>query len=243
MTKHTYHALLLIAACLVVVSAAGCGAAQTAVSQSGGQTPQTAVVSTVSAPTTQQAPVTESTEPTTQQAPTTETTEAATECNWTLEVSDTQTSQVNGYDLTCTLSIMAIKLGGTDDLGAYRGIVTFDYKYDMQQGGVSGNAKGGGQEVDAIIEVVKYDEAAYDANENQALAPLMTFDGMAIGNLILKGSGVANEQAGGGSWSTEESKTVTVPYKLTVDGGQVKIRLTTVAPAATFSGMITGTPI
>jgi hypothetical protein len=243
MTKHPYRALLLIAACLVVVSAAGCGAAQIAASESGGQTPPTAVASTVAEPTTQSASTTESTVPTTEQAPTTVTTEAATEANWTLEVSDTQTSQVNGYDLTCKLSIMAVKLGGTDELGTYRGLVTFDYEYDMKKGGVSGNAKGGGQEVDAIIEIVKYDEAAYDPNLDPALASLTTFDAMAIGNLILKGSGNATEQAGGGTWSTGESKTVTVPYKLGVLGGQVRITLTTVAPGATFSGMITGTPI
>jgi hypothetical protein len=238
--KFTFRALLLVAAGLVVLSAAGCGAAQKAVSDGGAQTPQTAVASTVSAPSTE-APTTESTTPTTEPAPTTTTTEGMTEANWTLEVSDTQTAKINGYDFTCTLSIMAIKLGGTDGLGTYRGIVTFDYEYNMEQGNISGNAKGSGQEIDAIIEVVKFDADTYTGGD--PLAPLSAFDGMSIGSLSLKGSGVSNEQAGGATWSTGETKTITTPYKLTVEGGQVQIILTGIAPGTVFQGMITGTPI
>jgi hypothetical protein len=238
--KYTFRALLLFAAGLVVLSAAGCGAAQKAASDSGGQTPQTAVASTVSEPTTE-APTTESTSPTTEPAPTTTTTEGATEANWTLEVSDTQTAKISGYDFTCTLSIMAVKLGGTSDLGTYRGTVTFDYEYNMKQGNISGNAKGSGQQVDAVIEVVAYDVEKYAAGD--PLAPLTEFDGMALGSLILKGSGVSNEQAGGATWSTGESRTINTPYKLTVEGGQVQIILTGIAPGTAFQGMITGTPI
>ena len=169
--------------------------------------------------------------------------EQETECNWTLEVSNTQTANVNGYDFTCTLSIMGIKLGGTDELGAYRGLVTLDYQYDMQQGNVGGNASGGGQEIDAIIEIVAYDEGKYsDAAGQTQLAPLVQYDAMALGNLILTGSGEASESAGGVNWSTGETKTIPVPYRMTVDGGQVSIELTTVAPGVQFTGMITGTP-
>jgi len=185
---------------------------------------------------------TESAEPS--EAPTdSEPPEHETECNWTLEVSDTVTTEVKGYAFTCTLSIMAVKLGGTDVLGTYRGIVTLDYSYDMQQGNVSGNASGGGREVDAVIEVVAYDAEKYDSAGEAQLAQLIEYDAMAIGSLILSGSGDANETAGGAGWSTAESKTIAVPYRMAIDGGQVSIELYTTAPGASFSGLITGTPI
>lgn len=240
--------LILGTACLFVAVVAGCGRDRNAGPASGGggtaptsspatapvaSPPPAAATGTTSQASTVQAPAAEPTEPP----------EPATEANWTLEVSDTRTTEVNGYDLTCTLSIMAVKLGGRDELGTYRGLVTFDYAYDMQRGSVSGKAKGAGQEVDAIIEVVRYDRETFDAAGSGALSELAEIDAMAIGKLILTGSGTANEQAGGASWGTADGGTVHVPYRLTVDGGQVRITLDSVAPGATFSGTIVGTPI
>jgi len=173
-----------------------------------------------------------------------ETSDGETECNWTLEVSDTITTQLNGYDFTCTLAIMAVKLGGKDELGMYRGIVTLKYQYDMKQGNVAGNAAGEGQEIDAIIEVVQYEEQAYNEATGQTqLAELVQYDAMAIGSLVLTGSGEAAESAGGASWSTSDKKTIPVPYRMAVDGGKVTIELFTIAPGVKFTGMITGTPI
>ena len=60
-------------------------------------------------------------------AATSEESAAEVECNWTLEVSDTVTTQLNGYDFKCTLAIMAVKLGGKDELGTYRGMFTLKY--------------------------------------------------------------------------------------------------------------------
>jgi hypothetical protein len=245
--------LTLVAACLFVAVVVGCGRERNAGPASGGGTaptssPATAPVAssspaaaagTTSQASTVQAPAVEPAEPSGPAEPA----EPATEANWTLEVSDTRTTEVNGYDLTSTLSIMAIKLGGRDELGTYRGLVTFDYTYDMQRGSVSGKAAGAGQEVDAIIEVVRYDREALDAAGSGALSDLAELDAMAIGKLILTGRGTANEQAGGASWGTADGGTVQVPYRLTVDGGQVRITLDGVAPGATFSGTITGTPI
>jgi hypothetical protein len=169
---------------------------------------------------------------------------AEVECNWTLEVSDTVTTQLNGYDFKCTLAIMAVKLGGKDELGTYRGIVTLNYQYDMKQGNVAGNAAGEGQEIDAVIEVVQYEEQAYNEATGQTdLAELVQYDAMAIGSLALTGSGEATESAEGASWSTSDKKTIPVPYRMAIDGGKVTIELFTIAPGVKFNGMITGTPI
>lgn len=179
-----------------------------------------------------------------EEAETSEESTAEVECNWTLEVSDTVTTQLNGYDFKCTLAIMAVKLGGKDELGTYRGIVTIKYQYDMKQGNVAGNAAGEGQEIDAVIEVVQYEEQAYNEATGQTdLAELVQYDAMAIGNLVLTGSGEAAESAGGASWSTSNEKTIPVPYRMAVDGGKVTIELYTIAPGVKFNGMITGTPI
>ncbi|MEL7602888.1 MAG: hypothetical protein AAGU77_07005 [Bacillota bacterium] len=224
MKKRAVRLLPLLLGYLLLLSVFGCAPAQT--DTPGGQATAPVPTSPLNSP-----------EPTPEP-------EQETECNWTLEVSDTRTAKVNGYDFTCTLSIMGIKLGGTDELGTYRGLVTLDYQYAMQQGGVAGNAAGGGQEIDAVIEVVAYDEQKYDDAAGQTqLAGLVEYDAMALGNLILTGSGEAQESAGGGSWSTGESKTLSVPYRMTVDGGQVSIELYTVAPGVQFTGMITGTPV
>ena len=170
--------------------------------------------------------------------------EVEKECNWTMEVSDTVTAQVQGYEFTCTLAIMAVKLGGLDELGTYRGIVTLKYQYDMKQGNISANAVGEGQEIDAVIEVVKYDKEKYDESAgNTALSELVQYDAMALGSFILSGSGKASESAGGASWSTSDSKTIPVPFRMTVDGGKLTIELYTIAPGVKFNGMITGTPI
>lgn len=227
MKRHAYRSLLFLMACLVL-AISGCAPAKTDAAGNSVPTPPLSSPAPTLEPTPEATP-----EP-----------ENETECNWTLEVSDTQTAKVNGYDFTCTLSIMGIKLGGTDELGTYRGLVTLDYQYDMQKGNVGGNAAGGGQEIDAVIEVVPYDEGKYsDAPGQTQLAGLVEYDAMALGNLLLTGSGEATQTAGGASWNTAESKTISVPYRLTVEGGQVRIELYTVAPGVQFAGMITGTPV
>ena len=66
---------------------------------------------------------------------------------------------------------------------------------------------------------------------------------MAIGSLTLTGSGEAAESAGAASWSTSDSNTIPVPYRMAVDGGKVTIELYTIAPGVKLNGMITGTPI
>lgn len=229
--KRRAHRFLPFLMAIILLLASGCAPGKT--DAPGGQADTSAPTSPLHSPAPTPEPTPEATpEP-----------EQETECNWTLEVSDTQTANVNGYDFTCTLSIMGIKLG-TDELGTYRGVVTLDYQYDMQKGNVGGNASGGGQEIDAVIEVVSYDEGKYsDAPGQTQLVGLVQYDAMALGNLLLTGSGDAEEYAGGGSWSTAESKTISVPYRMTVDGGQVRIELYTVAPGVQFSGLITGTPV
>ena len=247
MKECLYRVIPLIATCLLVLVLVltGCAAQN---NTSGGQAgPASAASDASEQPPSPSgtAPSPESSEaPSSAQSLVSESPEPETECNWTLEVGDTVTAKVNGYDFTCTLSIMAVKLGGTDELGTYRGIVTLDYKYDMKQGSISGNAAGGGQEIDAVIEVVSYDAQKFDDSAGQTeLTQLVAYDAMAIGSLSLTGSGTANEEAGGASWATGESKTVSVPYRMAVDGGQVTIELINVAPGVQFKGMITGTPI
>ena len=106
---------------------------------------------------------------------------------------------------TCTLSVMAIKLGGMDSNGSYRGIVTLDYQHGMKKDKVSGSASGGGQEIDAIIEIIPYDSQAYDdAAGCPELTELITYDAMGLGHFILSGGGEVTEKAGGGSWNTKK---------------------------------------
>jgi hypothetical protein len=157
------------------------------------------------------------------------------ECNWTLEVSDTQTGIVNGYNFTCKLTIMAVKLDGKDATGKYSGLATIEYVYDMQQGDISGNASGGGQDNYAEIEIVAY-------TVEEPLAPLGVYDATSKGSFIFVGSGDAYESAGDASWSTAESKALEVPYTMEVNGGQVRILLPSIAPDMVFTGIITGTP-
>lgn len=168
----------------------------------------------------------------------------AVECNWALDISDTKTTQINGYNFKCTLTISAVKTGGMDEFGTYNGTVTLSYEYDMEKGAVSGNAKGSGQDSSAVFDVIVYDVEKYsDTDGPSPLAPLIAYDAMATGSLNFTGSGLSTESVSGGSWSTSDSKTVAAPYRMAVDGGQVIIELLSIAPGIQFSGMLTGTPI
>lgn len=131
-----------------------------------------------------------------------------------------------------------------DELETYRGTVTLEYKYDMVNGNISGNSSGSGQELDAVIEVVGYDDDKYMEMAGKVdLSSLVAYDAMALGSFILTGSGEVHEQGGGASWSTSDSKTLSAPFRMSVDGGQVVIELYTIAPNANFKGMITGAPV
>ena len=171
-------------------------------------------------------------------------------CNWTLSVDDTQTVKVNGYTMTCTLQISAVKEGGTDTLGSYTGSAALSYTYDMQKGNVKGNADGKGQDQNVSFEMVAYNVNAYSDHgvtlkqgDLPPLAPLTDEETMGLGMFALTGSGTSKESAGSGSWSTEDSKTIQVPFKIAVGGGEAIIELPTIAPGAVFKGTVTGTPI
>lgn len=169
------------------------------------------------------------------------------ECDWTLTVDDTVSTKVNGYDFKCTLNVKATKIGGKNDIGAYGGTVKLTYEYKMQNQGVTGNATGSGQDPNIVIDVVPYDVAKYsdfgtEGGKNAPLAPLIEYDTMALGNFNLTGSGLSKESSGGAEWSKQESKTIAVPYKIAVEGGQVVIELPSIAPNIKFKGMLTGTP-
>ena len=175
-------------------------------------------------------------------AATAQTTEA--ECVWTLEINDTESAEVNGYTFTCTLAVIALKPGGTDELGVYSGAAHISYQYQTAKGSVSGSAAGEGHDLYAAIEVVPYRSDAYDAAAGApVLTELVAYDAMALGELLLSGSGEARQTAGGASWSTADTKTVAAPYRIALDGGQVRLELYTIAPGLYFTGMITGEPI
>ena len=167
----------------------------------------------------------------------------AVECLWTLRIDQTVETELNGYALTATLTVLAVKLGGMDEFGAYSGTAYIRYSMHMAQGSVSGTASGEGKDLYASIEVVPYQTDAYDlAGGRPELTELIDYDAMALGEFVLTGVGNAEETSGGASWSTQESKAVPAPYRVTVDGGQVSLELYTVLPGAVFTGMITGEP-
>lgn len=166
------------------------------------------------------------------------------ECLWTLKIDQTVETELNGYAFTGTLTVLAVKLGGTDAFGVYSGTAHIQYAMHTAQGSVSGAASGEGQDLYAAIEVVPYQSDAYDlAGGQPELSELVAYDAMALGEFLLTGVGNAVETSGGASWSTQESKAVPAPYRMTVDGGQVRLELYTVIPGAVFTGMITGEPI
>lgn len=166
------------------------------------------------------------------------------ECDWTLAVNDTVKTKSNGYDLTCTLKIDAVKAGGISETGTYVGAASISYEYDMQRGDVAGNAAGAGQDANAKVAVTSYDAAAYsDAGpDNGALAPVVEYDAMALGSFAFTGTGLSQESAGGAQWSEEKGNTTQVPFRMAVDGGQVSVELPSIAPNVVFEGTITGTP-
>lgn len=162
------------------------------------------------------------------------------ECNWTLSVNDTILTKQNGYDFECTLRINATKDGGIDETGTYTGEVLLSYEYKMENQGIKGYAPGSGQDPAVIFEFVEY-----DADKNGDLLPLaqlVEYDVMATGNFNLIGSGTSNESANGASWSKEESKTIEMPFRIAVDGGQVDVELPSLVPDIYFKGILTGTP-
>jgi len=162
------------------------------------------------------------------------------ECNWTLNVNDTISTKVNGYDFECTLQINATKNGGIEETGTYTGDVSLSYEYRMENQGIQGNTTGSGHDSAVVFELVTYDDNKED--ELLPLAQLVEYDVMATGSFNLIGTGISNESAGGGSWSKEESKATEMPFKIAVDGGQVDVELPTLIPNMYFNGMLTGTP-
>lgn len=168
----------------------------------------------------------------------------ALECLWTLSVDQTVETELNGYAFTGTLTVIAVKLGGTDEYGMYTGTVHLQYAMHMARGSVSGDATGQGQDLYAAIEVVPYTSAAFDAAGGlPELTELVAYGAMALGEFLLTGTGDATQTSGGASWSTQDSKAVPAPYRMSVDGGQVRLELYTVLPGVVFTGMITGEPI
>jgi hypothetical protein len=172
------------------------------------------------------------------------------ECNWTLSVDDTETIKVNGYEMTCTIQIDAVKEGGTDIMGTYAGSAALIYEYDMQKGNVQGNAKGKGKDQNVSFDMVAYDVNAYSNHgvtlkkgDLPLLPPLTEQDAMGLGIFALTGGGNSKESVGSASWSTGESKIVQVPFKIAVGGSQAVIQLPTIAQGAIFKGIVTGTPI
>lgn len=168
------------------------------------------------------------------------------ECDWTLTVNDTVSTKVNGYDFKCTLSVNVTKIGGKNDIGIYGGTVKLSYEYKMQSQGVTGNAVGSGQDLNSVITVVPYEVDKFSdfgvKSGNSPLAPLIEYDTMALGNFNLTGNGISKESARGAEWSKQESKTISVPYKIAIDGGQAALELPSIAPDIKFKGVLTGTP-
>jgi len=166
------------------------------------------------------------------------------ECLWTLSIDQTVETELNGYAFTGTLTVLAIKLGGTDEFGIYTGTAHIRYIMHKAQGTVTGEATGEGQDLYASIEIVSYQSDVYDAAGGQPeLTELVAYDAMALGEFLLAGVGTATETSGGASWSKEQSTAVPAPFRMTVDGGQVRLELYTVVPGVVFTGMITGEPI
>ncbi len=207
--------------CLIFIFAAGCG-------QENLPGPPSASASQASASVT--APEDPSSQP--------------VQSDWTLEVDSTINTKINGYDLKCTLTVYATKQGGTDELGLYGGEATLKYSYDMSSGGVAGNAQGEGEDGSVVIDITPYDPEKYADSQGDAsaLAPLVEYDAMALGSFNVTGAGISNESAGGADWSKQESKSVAVPFKMTILGGQVEIELPSLAPGNKFTGILTGVP-
>lgn len=163
------------------------------------------------------------------------------ECNWSLEVDDTITTKVNGYDFTCRLEICAVKNGGTDEFGTYHGTMSITYEYKMQSGNIGGEATGSGQDENVVFELTAYDKEKYTDEAGAELAPLIEYDAMSFGGFSVTGEGFSQEQAGGASWAASDTKIVSVPYQILVDAGQVTVNIPTVV-STPFSGMLTGNP-
>ena len=113
--------------------------------------------------------------------------EVEKECNWTMEVSDTVTAQVQGYEFTCTLAIMAVKLGGLDELGTLGLDTQISIRHEVQHF----QRYGEGQEIDAVIEVVKYDKENTTSQRATRRSPNWCAMTLWRWRFILSGSGKA----------------------------------------------------
>lgn len=181
---------------------------------------------------------------------------APKEADWTLSVDDTIKKDIEGISIAYTMTLDAVKHGGTTDLGYYTGTATLKQKMDVK--GLSNQfvAMKGGVDTelraDSVqLEFVMYDREKYDSfgltKEENPLSSLTEPDGMALGAFTMSGNGNFDVSADAPQNVHAEIKfskdgTGELSYKISLEGGQVTVSIPQLNLPDSFKGMITGVP-
>lgn len=176
-------------------------------------------------------------------------------CNWTISVNDEISKKIEMWNLKYSLEFTAVKQGGTDQAGFYKGKAVFKIKgtVDKMPGvdesliKVMGNVEGEGTD----------NNLSFTVMNNIELAPLVPIekdkttsnkvddaDYVAGGNLNMKGTGALNilvttPNAQGQANEKADSNT-SVYFQMYITGATVKI---VIPNAGEFKGTVVGDPI
>lgn len=181
---------------------------------------------------------------------------ALKEADWTLSVDDTIKKEIEGISITYTLTLDAVKHGGTTDLGSYTGTVTLKQIMDVK--GLSNQfvTMKGGVDAELHADNVQLEFAAYDREKYDSfgmtegggpLSLLTEPDGMALGAFTMSGKGNfdvsadASQNMHGGAKFSSDGKGELI-YKVSLEGGQVTVSIPQLNLPDSFKGMITGVP-
>lgn len=180
------------------------------------------------------------------------------ECDWIMEVDDKIESMFEGVKFEYTLTILAEKKGGIDELGTYKGKVYLKTEMDVPSTSDGDTAAAGHNIVEsaadqAIIEVKPYDPAEYanfgfKEGELMPLAPIIDNAVMALANIEMthKWNYVVDltfedgEQANINKDTDLKSQ---VPAKFIIEGGQLMVDIPRLKTSRAFKGTVTGNPI
>jgi energy-converting hydrogenase Eha subunit F len=178
------------------------------------------------------------------------------EADWTLSVDDTIKKDIEGISIAYTMTLNAVKHGGTTDLGYYSGTATLKQKMDVK--GLSNQfvTMTGGVDTelhsDSVqLEFVVYDREKYDSfgltNEEDPLSSLTEPNGMALGAFTMSGNGNFDVRADApqnvhGEVKFSKDGTGELSYKISLEGGQVTVSIPQLNLSDSFKGMITGVP-
>lgn len=180
-------------------------------------------------------------------------TEKPKEADWTLQVDDSIEMNIEGIKIKYTLTLNAIKQGGTTDVGIYTGTADLTQKMDAtglskQMVQVTGGVETNLRDDNAKIEIVTFDREKYDdfgnADGEPPVSLLSEADGMALGAFMMSGKGegtvsafapfISRSVALGGDGTGK------MAYKINIEGGQVTVSIPMLGLPDSFHGMITG---